>query len=207
MPPSPRRRRGSPAKQRLRVELDDRLARVPEDEARRAAERLAARVLELPEVAEASGVLTCLSFGGEIDTWRLAAMLVGAGKEVWVPRSDSTRQALVLHAYPCELEEISNGLRQPIPGAPALAEEEVDGRVDVALVLGLGFDRGGYRLGRGKGYFDRFLAGRSFSTVGLAFDFQLVDRLPRSRHDVPMRAIATDQQLLRRRPRRARSAW
>jgi len=207
MPTPPRRRRGSPAKQRLRVELDDRLARVPEEEARRAAERLAARVLALPEIEEANGVLTCLSFGGEIDTWRLAAMLVGAGKEVWVPRADAARQSLVLHGYPCELEELANGLRQPLPEAPALDEEEVDARVDVALVLGLGFDRGGYRLGRGKGYFDRFLARRTFPTVGLAFDFQLVDRLPRSRHDVPMRAIATDQQLLRRRARRRRSAW
>lgn len=206
MPSPPTRRRGSPAKRNLRTEFAERLVRVGEEEGRRAAERLAERALKLPEVEGATQVLTCLSFGHEIDTWRLAAMLLGAGKGVWIPRVAPDGPGLRLHRYPCELEELGNGYKQPIASAPALADAEVDDTIDVALVLGLAFDRGGYRLGHGKGYFDRFLAGRQFATVGLAFDFQLVDRLPRSRHDVPMQAIVTEQQILRRRARRRRRA-
>jgi len=202
----PARRRGSPAKQALRTEFAVSLASLQEDGARRASEQLATTVLALPEIENARSVMICLSFGGEVDTWRLAAMLLGAGKEVWVPRVDRERDGLVLHRYPCELEELSTGLRQPLASSSALAEAEVGDRIDVALVLGLAFDRRGYRLGRGKGYFDRFLVGRRFPAVGLAFDFQVVDRLPRSRRDVPMQAIVTERQILRRRARRRRRA-
>ena len=64
--------------------------------------------------------------------------------------------------------------------------------VEAALVLGLGFDRRGYRLGHGSGYFDRFLAGRSFPAVGLAFEMQIVDEIPNECHDIPMSAVVTD---------------
>ncbi len=72
--------------------------------------------------------------------------------------------------------------------------EDVPAReVDLVLVPGLAFDRTGHRLGHGQGYFDRFLARlpRSTPTVGLAYRFQLLDRLPRAAHDHPVQAVLT----------------
>ncbi len=65
------------------------------------------------------------------------------------------------------------------------------------LVLGLAFDRRGYRLGHGRGYFDRFLAGLAVPSIGLAHPFQLVDRLPAEPHDVPMTVVVTAEETLR----------
>jgi 5-formyltetrahydrofolate cyclo-ligase len=66
--------------------------------------------------------------------------------------------------------------------------------VDVAVILGLAFERErGYRLGHGKGYFDRFLAGRAFVTIGLSFECLMVDRLPIEPHDVPLQMIVSDK--------------
>jgi 5-formyltetrahydrofolate cyclo-ligase len=89
-------------------------------------------------------------------------------------------------------------LRQPSSDAAELAADEIDRRIDVALVAGLAFDRRGYRLGHGAGYFDRFLSGRPFAAVGLAFDEQMVDELPVEAHDVAMDVVVAPQGVGRR---------
>lgn len=143
--------------------------------------------------------MTCLSFGSELDTWRLVARLLQSGRELFVPRADRGDDRLHVHRYPCELEATGFGLRQPRREVPELTPAEIEASVEVALVLGVGFDRRGQRLGYGRGYFDRFLAGKRFPAVGLAFDEQLVDELPVELHDVPMRVVVTPSELVRRR--------
>jgi 5-formyltetrahydrofolate cyclo-ligase len=141
--------------------------------------------------------MTCLSFGSEIDTWRLVARLLQSGRELYVPRADRRDGELHVHRYPCALEMLEFGLSQPSPEVPELAAREIDATIEVVLVLGLGFDRRGYRLGHGRGYFDRFLAGRRFPAIGLAYDEQLVDELPVEPHDVPMRLVVTPTRVVR----------
>lgn len=182
------------AKALLREELRTELRALEPETARAAAERVADAVLALPEVAGARRVLTCLSFGTEIDTWRLVDRLVTTGREVFVPRAEAETGRLHVHRYPCDLETLAFGLQQPRRGCPEVPAESLD----VALVLGLAFDRRGFRLGHGRGYFDRFLAGRGFPAVGLAYDFQLRDALPVEPHDVAMTAVVTERQIWRR---------
>jgi 5-formyltetrahydrofolate cyclo-ligase len=177
----------------LRQQLGERLAALDPDEARVAAGRVHERLLARPEVARARRIFACLSFGHEIDTWALVERLLASGRTVYVPRADPRDGQLHLHEYPCELRTLSFGLRQPPRRLPELNREAIDGTIDVALVLGLGFDRRGYRLGYGSGYFDRFLARRPFPAVGLAYDAQLIERLPEEPHDVPMRVVVTDK--------------
>jgi 5-formyltetrahydrofolate cyclo-ligase len=157
-----------------------------------AAARLVEQLLELPEVARASRILTCLSFHREIDTWRLVDRLLAAGREVYVPRADPRDRQLHLHRYPCDFQELSFGLKQPSRGTCELNAEAIDGTIDVALALGLAFDPRGYRLGSGTGYFDRFMAGRPFPAIGMCYEAQLIDRIPEERHDVPMAAVVTE---------------
>ena len=183
------------AKAALRERMRARLAALDPAAARRAAGRLAVRVLALPEVAAARRVFTCLSFGDEIDTWGLARALAADGREIYVPRADPDRR-LSVHRWPCELVALPFGLRQPPVDAEGIPPAEVD-RLDVALILGLAFDRRGHRLGYGAGYFDRFLAGRRLTTIGLAYDFQVVDGLPVEAHDVAMGMVVSDGTVLR----------
>lgn len=178
-------------KAQLRERLSDRHQRVQPDEARQAAERVRDQVLQLPELAAASGVLICLSFGQELDTWQLVEHLLQAGKDVHVPRA-LPQGPLSVHRYPCELRKLSFGLQQPPRSATPVAADQVNEVIDVAFLLGLGFDRAGYRLGYGAGHFDRFLAGRPFPGIGLGYDFQMVDTLPSEPHDIPMAKVVTD---------------
>jgi 5-formyltetrahydrofolate cyclo-ligase len=170
--------------------LDRRRQRSPES---RAAEshRVAERVFAAPELAVARRVFCCLSFGDELDTWPIVERLLASDRELFVPRTTRGHPEIHVHRYPCALETLSFGLVQPRRGEPELAPAEIDRALDLALVAGVGFDRCGYRLGYGAGYFDRFLAGRPFPALGLAFDEQIVAALPVEPHDVAMRAVLT----------------
>ena len=61
--------------------------------------------------------------------------------------------------------------------------------VHVAVIPGMAFDREGHRLGRGKGYYDRFLNRVKTYKIGVCFDFQMMDQLPHDPHDVMMDEI------------------
>ncbi len=66
------------------------------------------------------------------------------------------------------------------------------GSFDLIVVPGMAFDKDGHRLGRGKGYYDRFLAQHPHThTIGICFDFQLVSEVPSEPHDRPMDEVLT----------------
>jgi len=188
-------------KARLRRELQERVRALEPEAARTAGERIAERVLTLPEVAAARSVLACLSFGDELDTWGLVESLLASGKTVYVPRAEPRDRRLHLHRYPCELATLSFGLRQPprpAPGAPPdLPDDRIDAEIGAVFVLGLGFDRRGIRLGYGGGYFDRFFGEHRVPAIGLAYGVQLVERLPTEAHDVPMSVVVTEDEVIR----------
>jgi 5-formyltetrahydrofolate cyclo-ligase len=181
----------------LRESLRARLDEIAPSAAATAADRVAERVLALPEIENARRIFTCLSFGPEVDTWRLVDRLLASGREVFVPRADPRDGRLHVHPYPCPLRTLAFGLQQPPRGTPEVDEGAIDGTIDAVLVLGLGFDRLGYRLGYGSGYFDRFLARRSFPAVGLAYAVQLLDEVPNEPHDIPMAVIVTEGEVCR----------
>ncbi|MGE4188577.1 MAG: 5-formyltetrahydrofolate cyclo-ligase [Thermoanaerobaculia bacterium] len=169
---------------------------MPAPERDAASEAVARAVLELPEVAAAGSVFLCLSFGSELDTQRLVERLLDDGRRLYVPRVRRGETEMHVHPFPCHLDQLSFGLVQPAEGESELPSEEVDSTLEVALVAGLGFDRRGYRLGYGAGYFDRFLAGRPFPAIGLAFESQIIDELPVEPHDVPMQLVVTEQRTI-----------
>ncbi|MEO1086786.1 MAG: 5-formyltetrahydrofolate cyclo-ligase, partial [Acidobacteriota bacterium] len=171
----------SEAKARLRKTQRAQLALIDAADARRVATQVANAVLALQEVHSARGVLACWSFGVEVPTHDLVRRLVDLGKKVYLPRVEPGRRigAMTLHAYPCSLERLRFGLEQPVASTPVLSPADIDDVVDVALVLGLAFDHDGYRLGYGGGYFVRFFDRHRAVPVGLGFDAQRVDPLPR----------------------------
>ena len=68
--------------------------------------------------------------------------------------------------------------------------------IQLVIVPGVAFDRNGNRLGRGKGFYDRLLAGSSALKVGICYPFQLIDDIPSESHDVRMDVIITDTEVL-----------
>jgi 5-formyltetrahydrofolate cyclo-ligase len=92
-----------------------------------------------------------------------------------------------------ELQETSWGTREPKPDP---SREISRLAFDLIIVPGVVFDKRGYRLGYGYGGYDRILAGIADRAWGLAYDFQLLDRLPIEPHDVACARIITEKRLI-----------
>ena len=83
----------------------------------------------------------------------------------------------------------SLGVLEPSPEVRIVMAPE---SFDLVIIPGIAFDRQGGRLGYGKGYYDRFLEKTSAFHLALAFEFQLVEKVPTEKHDVPMNGILTE---------------
>ena len=67
----------------------------------------------------------------------------------------------------------------------------------IIVVPGLGFTKDGARLGRGKGFYDRYLEDKSVIRIGVSFEMQILDCIPTDPHDIKMDFIVTDQEILK----------
>jgi len=160
------------------------------------------RLTDLPEVGIAATLMVYLGFGSEVQTDGLIRWGWAEGKRIAVPLCVADRCLT-----PCriegfeELEKGYYGIREP--AAACRRPEDLD-RIDAVFVPAVAFDRFGYRVGYGGGYYDRFLprAPRA-ARIGLAFSGQIVDALPAEAHDVPVDLIVTEAGIIRCRDRRS----
>jgi len=166
-----------------------------EDRLRRSTE-IQRKLFALPEFRKARQVLFYASFDGEVETGRMIRQAFGLGKRVALPTIVVKEKKIIpisVDNYEEDLETGPYGIQQPRPtSSRAVSLEEID----LAIVPGVAFDKSCNRLGRGEGYYDRFLKDLPphIPSVGLAFHFQVVDRLPHREHDVPVSLVLTDLQ-------------
>jgi 5-formyltetrahydrofolate cyclo-ligase len=140
------------------------------------------------EFKKARVVMFYVSLRDEVDTISMIDEAVKTGKRVCVPvilREDKRLIAGEIKDRVKDLEKQHFGIFQPRAGHVREVPLE---DIDLVIVPGVAFDKDNVRLGRGHGYYDRFLSSlpQSTKTIGLAFDFQLVESLPKDSHDIPV---------------------
>jgi len=149
------------------------------------------------EFQKAQSLMTYLAMPKELDTSQANLQAFKLNKTVVVPRvvwDQRELEPVVIYTLNCPMEISRYGLRNPS------GTELVDvARIDMVVVPGLGFDEYGDRLGRGAGFYDRFLASHDFKGIrcGLAFEDQLADSIPVDEHDMRLDMLVTDQQVRR----------
>lgn len=135
---------------------------------------------------QAQHILMYYELPDELPTSRWAMRWQQAGKHIYLPRmKGDTLEVVALdtHLTP----DTQYGILEPT-GAPL----EQLSLIDVAIVPAVALDRQGNRLGRGKGYYDRLLPQLSqATTVGVSYDFQLVDHVPTAELDIPLNYVVT----------------
>ena len=157
-------------------------------------QRIAGRVLALPELAVATTVLSFATIGNEVNTRALIGTWLAAGKRVGLPRVAGDN--LVLHHIESSTELLPGAFSVPEPPkeAPTLEPDEVD----FALVPALAADPRGYRIGYGGGYYDKLLPRLSRAhTCAVVFDFQLIAEVPELPFDFAVDLVVTDERLIR----------
>jgi len=149
----------------------------------------------LPEWESAWTVMLYLSLPGEIETAYALESAWEAGKTVLVPRVDWGSHEI--NAIPIALDSPTQyaryGLREPTEGRPF-----DPARIDLIAVPGLAFDGRGHRLGRGAGFYDRFLPRATRATrAGLAWELQFVEAVPTTASDAVLDALVTEESVRR----------
>ncbi len=186
-------------KTKLRAELRVRLA--AQDPAERA-ER-SARIVEsagsLPAVRTAAHLLLHRSLPTEVAIDGLLGEAVLRGQAAYVPLVDGEMLHYVRVAADTAWRRSTLGVLEPEKGERLLLDE-LAGASTTIVVPGLGFDGHGRRLGRGGGHYDRFLAAAraagSVHVVAVAFDLQIVPRVPANELDQRADRIVTETRVI-----------
>jgi 5-formyltetrahydrofolate cyclo-ligase len=187
-------------KTELRGEIARRIRQMAPEEREGQSGLIRRAVLSLPEWNGSRNVLGFLPLSDEPDLEPLLGAAIEAGKRVGLPRLGGAELRFygVGDLAPESFRRNQKlGFREPADEA----EELVLASEEPALILvpGRAFDPAGRRLGRGGGYYDRFLLGVpvwQVLLVGVAFSCQVIDEVPAGSHDVPVDVVATPDGVL-----------
>ncbi|MCQ2982853.1 MAG: 5-formyltetrahydrofolate cyclo-ligase [Treponemataceae bacterium] len=163
----------------------------------------ASRLMETDELLRAETVLCFVSYGTEISTKPLIAALLESGRKIALPRTTGDTMAFYLLPPEATAETWRSllvpgqfGILEPPEGASLFTPEKAP-ETTLCVLPGLAFDEAGHRLGKGKGFYDRYLAEYPFlKTVGFAFDRQVVPVVPAEETDISCNAIVTDLRVI-----------
>ena len=185
------------AKNELRQRLRKTLADIPSEQIETRSLRAAHRLFEQREYIKAEVVMVFLSLPTEIDTSPVVLRAWQDRKRVLAPKVSWSQRRMM----PVEIRSLADdlavsqmGIREPVSGIPFPIS-----MIDLVIVPGLGFDEYGHRLGRGRGFYDRFLAHPEFDGVAcaMAFEEQLTPTVPVGPLDRHVDMLITDEKVRR----------
>ncbi len=152
------------------------------------------KLFSLECIGKAKTVCMFLSAFNEPDTIPIAKKLWQKQCKVVVPISNTKTNTISL-SYIDSLGDLCEGAYGILE--PPVIKNADTGDIDTVLIPGLAFDRDGGRMGFGKGYYDRFLINTNAIKIGLCYDFQLLDNIPKESHDIPVNYIITEKEILK----------
>ena len=177
------------SKDKIRDIMFSQLENMNKEEKERRNLRIRERLFLNPKFQKANIIMSYVSKSYEVDTWTIIEKSLEMGKKVAVPyvlKGDRLMlPSLILDCK--ELVKGSYGVYQPHPDNIRRVDLN---QLDLLLVPGVAFDKAGNRLGHGKGYYDRFLKKVPYTySLGLSYEFQVLERLPISMLDRPVSSL------------------
>ena len=181
-------------KKELRRRVRQQLTEMTPEELKAADDAMFVSFLALPQVEAAQNIFAFLGIPGrEPETERLLNELVARGKKVGLPRMLPEHKMEVRGYEPGRpLQQVAFGIREPGEDCPLMAPEDID----LVLVPAVCYDRRGYRLGFGGGYYDRWLEHFSGARVGLGRTAILQEEVPIEAHDTKVQVLITEKETL-----------
>ena len=141
----------------------------------------------------AKTVMVYLSYKSEVDTCPIVEKCFASGKKVCVPVVKGDTDMIAVYIKDTKgLVKDRYGISEPSDKSAVADKNDID----LCVVPGSAFDENLNRMGYGKGYYDRFLAGSDITKIALAFDCQIVERVPCQSTDVKMDGIITESRVL-----------
>ena len=150
------------------------------------------RLFSLPEFKSARAIMFFVSFRSEVETVPMIRRVLDDGKRVILPKVKGTELELFeINNFDKDVSPGAWGILEPCEIAPAKLDD-----LDIIIVPGAAFDARGNRLGYGAGFYDKLLSAFTKPTVALAFEVQIVPKVPADSHDVPVKKIVTEKRTI-----------
>lgn len=156
-------------------------------------------LFKLDEIKKAKTVMAYLDFNNEVKTDSIINYLLSKKQKVVVPISIVEERKLFLSEIKDIETEVSigtYGIREPKSEfiRPINSQD-----IDIVIVPAVAYDTNGYRLGYGGGYYDRFLDSLRDDciTIGIAFEIQIFDEVPKEDHDAQLDYIITEERIIK----------
>lgn len=184
-------------KRDLRQQLRRTLAAIPLEELQQRSAAACRLLYQTEEYRRAEVLMLFLSTPQEVDTTQLALQAWSDAKRVLAPRVSWDQRRLL----PIEIDSLASGvedgymgIREPVEGLPVPVAD-----IDLVVLPGLAFDEQGNRLGRGRGFYDRFLSHPDFRGIScaVAFEEQVVPAIPVGPLDMRVDMLVTDVRVRR----------
>ncbi len=183
-------------KKEVREKILSALCCLPEKDREVQDESIMGKLQKLPELQSAKCVFAYIGTDYEIRTGKIIESMLSEGKKVCVPlcygkgRMDAIRIK--------SMSELLPG-RYGIPEPSAGGEKISPSGIDAIIVPGVAFDEAGNRLGRGGGYYDRFMEGaKNAAKIALCREMSLLSEVPYEEHDQSVDIIVTENRVIRK---------
>lgn len=177
-------------KKDLRRIYIERREKLPQEEREKLSKKIVDNILTILELKKAKNILLFCPFRGEPDITSLFSWVIGKGKTLILPKVEGKDLRLIKVK---DYEDLTAGafcILEPKDGEEIWPEE-----VDFSLIPGVLFDKEGYRVGYGKGYYDRLLVRLGGKRVGVCYQFQVVEEVPRDSWDRPVDLVVTEEKI------------
>lgn len=169
----------------LRKIIKVRVSAISPEERKKREEILHNNLFSMPEFVAARTVMLFANLPDEIDTFSLIDKCIAMGKKVFLPVING--DDMTACEFTGEYRVGRYDIKEPITPHSSLLTPN---SIDFVLVPGVAFSPNGYRLGRGRGYYDKFLSKQTdLFTVGVCFREQFYLDIPTEPHDIPMRKV------------------
>lgn len=155
------------------------------------------KLLQMKDIRNATNIMLYLDFNNEVQTDNLIQKLLSLKKIVSSPVTIKENHTLI----PTQITDLKDGLRIGTYGIrePKETSPTIDIKaLDVVIVPAVAYDIDCYRLGYGGGFYDRFLENlrKDAITIGIAFDFQIFNSIPKETHDAQLNYIVTETRII-----------
>ena len=173
------------SKQALRATVRQQKSAMTSADIAARSEALCRMVLQTRQYQQASTLYGYLPFNQEVDLMPLLRQAMADSKQVALPKCYGTEMRFIRMSDLTRVRPGAIGAPEPVEDSPVAADPSA-----LVIVPGLVFDRNGFRIGYGGGYYDRFLSAEpNHPTIGLCYDFQLTDCLNPEPHDIPVDTV------------------
>lgn len=184
-------------KETIRKELLEKRKQLSKKEVLEKSKQIKDIFLNLKEFKKANNIFFYVSYDNEVNTHDMIKKCLLLGKNVIVPICKRDDRSLFLSKIE-KWDDLKSGSYDILEPKKDKIKEVSIYNIDLTIIPGVGFDEQGFRLGHGFGYYDKLLNNSTNSiNIGLAFEIQIVEKIPIELHDLPVDLIITEKRVIK----------